>query len=126
MAATVRIASMAPKGDGPPASGPLVDDIIERDRVVGYLESGTAILSTTATAPDRYDPTRPQRAGLSVRSDGVWVWSDAITFYAKEYGVPVEPELHEHIRSRGYRCPRLDDAAAAAALGAFAAVRRDA
>lgn len=120
MTGDLRIAGLAlpPEPDG----GPRLD-VTERDRVVRYLESGVAILFTTATAPDRYDPPAGEPVGLSVRSDGDWVWSDAITYYLRTYGIGPEPDLYRHIRANRYVCPLLDAAAAADALARFHTAR---
>lgn len=120
MTGDLRIAPLAlpPQPDG----GPRLD-AAERDRVVRYLESGVAILFTTATGPDRYAPAAGEPVGLSVRSDGDWVWSDAITYYLRTYGVGPEQGLYQHIRANRYVCPRLDTAAAADALARFHTTR---
>jgi hypothetical protein len=93
--------------------------VADATRIAEYLGSGTAILFTTATTSDRYDPTAGEPAGLSVRSDGEWAWSDVITYYARRYGIPPDPELLAHIRQSDYRCPALDGDAAERALEAF-------
>ena len=93
--------------------------VADATSVAGYLGSGTAILFTTATTADRYDPAAGEPAGLSVRSDGEWAWSDVVTYYARRYGIPPEPELLAHIRRADYQCRALDDAAAQRALEAF-------
>jgi hypothetical protein len=95
----------------------------DASRVAEYLSAGTAILFTTATAPDHFDPDAGEPAGLSVRSDGVWVWSDVITYYTRRYGIPPEPDLLAHIRQAGYVCPQLSDGQAAETLDAFYAAR---
>jgi hypothetical protein len=117
---TVRIAGLPPREAGPP----LLPDPGERERIAGYLDGGTPILSTTATSADRYDPRAAARpVPLTVRSDGVWAWSDAITYYLRRYGLPPEPDLLSRIRDAGYRCPALDSAGADAALQGFLAAR---
>jgi hypothetical protein len=97
--------------------------VADADRVAGYLAAGTVILFTTATTADRYAPDRGAPVGLSVRSDGVWVWSDMIGYYTATYGIPPEPDLLAHIRANGYACPALDDATARRTVDAFYAAR---
>jgi hypothetical protein len=97
----------------------VIADPYERQRVAAYLRSATAILITTATAPDHYAPERGSPVGLSVRSDGVWVWSDAHAYYAEHYGIMPEPELHARIKARLYACPIIDARAAERVLEAF-------
>ncbi len=99
----------------------LLDNEDERDRVANYLAAGTAILFTTATTPDMFDPARS--AGLTVRSDGVWAWSDVITYYCARYGIAPEPALLQHIRAQGYLCRPLDDEQTDAAVTDFFASR---
>jgi hypothetical protein len=97
----------------------VITDIHERQRVAAYLRSATPILLTTATALDHFAPERGSPVGLSVRSDGVWVWSDAHAYYAEHYGIMPEPDLHARIRSRLYACPIIDAQAAERVLEAF-------
>jgi hypothetical protein len=120
----VRIArQILPEGPALDAPGSLMGDPAERARVTAYLRSGTAILFTTARAADRYAPGAGTPVGLSVRSDGDWVWSDAIGYYTATYGIAPDPGLLDHIRHQDYVCPPLDDEAARRALGAFYAAR---
>jgi hypothetical protein len=88
----------------------------EQERVAAYLAAGAPILMTTALQPDRLDPTRGNVVGASYRTDGTWVWSDALTYYARVHGLAPEDEFLEWIRGRSYACPAPDDAAQDAAL----------
>jgi len=116
----VRIAKLPPNtGDVPQPAG----DAEENEAIAAYLAAGTPILVTSATGADQYVPNAGRPVPLSVRSDGVWAWSDAITYYLRRYGLLPEPDLCAHIRAAGYRCPPLTEAQATAALAAFTVVR---
>lgn len=94
-------------------------DPAEREQIVGYLRAGAPILMTTALGEDRLDTSRGKVVGASYRTDGTWVWSDALCYYARVHGLAPETEFLEHIRARGYACPVPDDAAQDAALNAL-------
>src|SRR5262245_40200577 len=116
----VRIAKLPPNtGDVPQPAG----EAQEREAIAAYLLAGTPILVTSATGVDQYVPGAGRPVPLAVRSDGVWAWSDAITYYLRRYGLMPEPDLCAHIRAAGYRCPPLTKEQAAAALAAFTSVR---
>lgn len=119
----VRIARVFAAGSGEPGpggSGPSwLADPAERDRVTAYLRAGAPILMTTALQPDALDPARGKAVGASYRTDGTWVWSDALTYYVRVHALAPEDEFREHIRAHGYRCPAPDDAAQDRALDAL-------
>jgi hypothetical protein len=91
-------------------------DAAERDRVATYLRSGAPILVTTALGVDQLAPARGEQVGMSYRTDGEWVWSDALSYYAANYGLAPEDGFYQHIRDRGYECPEPDDEAQDRAL----------
>jgi hypothetical protein len=101
----------------------MLDDGVEKMQIIEYLKSAVAILFTTGTAPDRYEPDAGSPVPLSVRSDGDWVWSDAITYYLERHDVAPEHDLLDHIRRRHYRCAVLDTAGASTALADFQRIR---
>jgi hypothetical protein len=79
-------------------------DLFERARVADCLDDATAILLTTATAPDLFAPELGERVGLNVRSDGAWVWSDVVSYYVREHGIIMDRGLLDHVRTAGYVC----------------------
>lgn len=102
-----------------------IGDGEEQRRVAAYLRAGAAILTTTAQHPDLIEPARGSVVGASFRTDGAWVWSDALTYYAGAHGLAPEDDFYAHIRARHYACPAPDNAAKDAALNAlYASFRR--
>lgn len=91
----------------------------ERQRVAAYLRAGAPILTTTARQPDLIDPARGRVVGASFRTDGTWVWSDALTHYADAHGLAPEDDFYAHIRARHYACPVPGGAEQDAALNAL-------
>jgi hypothetical protein len=91
----------------------------ERERIAGYLRAGAPILMTTTLLADRLDPARGRAVGASYRTDGTWIWSDALTYYVRTYGLAPEDEFRAHIAGRAYACPVPDEAARNRALAAL-------
>lgn len=95
---------------------PIVADPAERARLVAYLNDGVAILWTTSLETDRVTPARGVVVPLSFRTDGAWIWTDAVSYYLETYGLRPDPGLCGHIAAAGYRCPEVADSMAHHAL----------
>lgn len=95
---------------GPYFSGshPSVADIAQRQRIAGYLRAGAIVLRTTGLDRDVVDPSRGSVVPASFRTDGRWVWSEAIEYYLTEYGLAPDEAICEHIVACDYRCPATD------------------
>ena len=91
----------------------------ERTAVADSLAAGTLVLSTTARLDDLLRPEHRGRVPMSFRTDGVWVWSDAIGYYLREHGVAPVAEFLDHLRSG-----RTPDPDAVAVFRATAALTR--
>ncbi|GAA3230686.1 hypothetical protein ACFO1B_27005 [Dactylosporangium siamense] len=81
---------------------------VERDLVARYLREAPLVVSAFGFGPDRYANDRPQ-VPLHVRTDGRWVWSEALAHYAAVYALAPEPAFLAHIRTRRYRFPAVTD-----------------
>ena len=87
-----------------------------RSEVLAYLDAGAALLLTTATEPDFVDPARGEAVPMGFRTDGEWIWNDALAYYLTEYGYAPEPEFLASMAAAGYRCPTPDPEAVQRAL----------
>ncbi len=76
-------------------------DEAERSQIVQYLSSGVEVLKSEFTDVDAIDRSRGQVVGSTVRTDGMWVWSDRLTYYVREHGLAPEVDLRERIANRG-------------------------
>jgi hypothetical protein len=101
-----------------------VADPGEVARLRGFLDAGTVILSSAALEADRLDPGRGDVVPIGFRTDGEWVWSDAIAYYLSAHGVAPEKSFYHHVRTCRYVCANADEAAAARALSRLYAVTR--
>jgi hypothetical protein len=109
--------------DGEPAFSPARLRIYEterRDRMVRYLNSGRMVLRAAGRAPDPTTGDPEPRLPLSFRTDGVWVWSDAVAYYLADRGIAPELDFLCHLDEQAYLpcAPVSDDVARAAALTA--------
>lgn len=86
-----------------------LDDENERENLVRYLRSGRMVLSTTGRDRDRMVPERGQVVPMSFRTDGEWVWSEALAYYVSEHNIAPEQELRDHVNARGYAVGEVSD-----------------
>ncbi len=77
----------------------------ERESLAEYLAAGEPLLMTTGLIDDVIDTERREVVPLSFRTDGHWIWVDAIEYYLTEHGIAPEPGLLEHLRSRAGTLP---------------------
>ncbi|RKR86854.1 hypothetical protein BDK92_1122 [Micromonospora pisi] len=105
-----------------PGAGPSFDsahprlDQVDRDRVAGYLDAGAPLLITSDLAPDVLDPARPEVVPTAFRTDGRWVWTDAVSYYLRGYGMAPDADLLDAIRAHDYLAPEVDAVALHRAL----------
>lgn len=79
--------------------------------VLAYLRAGTVLLDTACTDLDVVDPLRGKVVPMRMRTDGSWIWPDAVAYYLGHYGLAPDPELLSHI-SAGPPRPAVPDAVA--------------
>lgn len=105
-------------GAGPAfdADHPILSEGDEPRRVLDYLRGAEVLLATTGVEPDLFDSTLGDVVPQSFRTDGAWIWTDTVTYYLQTYRLSPEIGLLQHIRSRNYRLPDLDDVARHRAL----------
>jgi hypothetical protein len=106
-------------GPGFHADHPIVDDPAERKLISAYLHAGRAVLMTTATSDDIVDPGAGAVVPGSFRTDGEWIWTDAVSYYLTEHRLAPDAELMAHIYARltdADAALEVDDAIAARAV----------
>ncbi|MFD0788214.1 hypothetical protein ACFQZ8_30245, partial [Micromonospora azadirachtae] len=91
-------------------------DETEAERVARYLDEGVPLLITPDLAPDVVDPTREPAVPTAFRTDGRWIWSDAVSYYLRGYRLAPDPALLGEIRKNAYRSPEVDAVALHRAL----------
>ncbi|MDN3357663.1 hypothetical protein [Actinomadura sp. DC4] len=76
--------------DHPRLGGP------DGERVLAYLSGGEPILNTPGALDDVLDQGRLGAVPAGFRSDGRWVWPDAVAYYLKRHHLAPDPELVAH------------------------------
>lgn len=89
----------------------------EAARVGAYLDSAAVVMHTTARGIDILNDDAPV-VPLTIRTDGVFVWTGPVTYYVQTYGVAPDAEFLAHVRACDYvaRKPTDDEITAATAI----------
>ena len=81
----------------------------ERTGPLTYLAAGAPLLVTTATEPDFVETERGDVVPMNFRTDGTWVWNDALAYYLGEYGFAPEAEFLAAMEAAGWECPEVPE-----------------
>jgi hypothetical protein len=58
------------------------------------------VLYSTARAHDALNPDAGQVVPSSFRTDGEWIWTDAVAYYLEQHSMAPDEELAAHIEAR--------------------------
>jgi hypothetical protein len=83
----------------------------EAEKVADYLYESESLLITPGLMDDVVDPSREGCVPISLRTDGMWIWSEASAYYAEEHRLQPHAGLLAHIRSNDYAVPSVDGVA---------------
>ncbi|MBF6159763.1 hypothetical protein [Nocardia cyriacigeorgica] len=67
---------------------------------VRYLRTAPAVCRASGLA-DTVEPESAVPVPMTIRTDGRWVWPEAVAHYLDEYGLAPDPALTEHLRTAG-------------------------
>jgi len=101
------------------ADRPSIADGDEMRRVLDYLDGGAVLLATDARESDPFDEGAGPVVPLSFRTDGRWIWTDAVGYFLRTYALSPDEELLAHIRARDYLVPESDPVAEHRALASL-------
>ncbi|MCX4472975.1 hypothetical protein OOK41_22115 [Micromonospora sp. NBC_01655] len=76
---------------------PVVSDPTERDDLLDALRGGVVIAWSSAEMPDILAPDRGDVVPMHLRTDGTWLWSEAVGYYLEHYGLAPDPQLVAHL-----------------------------
>ena len=105
------------QSNGRPYFSPSRLRIIEperRERISDYLSRAPLAVRNLGRAPDPLTGDRHPVVPLGYRTDGVWVWQEALVHYLRTRGIAPEFGLLAHIESSAYRLPEAIDPQAVA------------
>ena len=104
MSKTLSIWRLEPRA----ADGVTPDEVLPRlsasdvARVADYLDSGAIVARVTARAVDPWSGTDARRVPQHQRTDGLWRWSDSVSFYVRHYGLNPSAEFLTYLRDRDF------------------------
>jgi hypothetical protein len=81
----------------------------ERPAVAAYLREAPLVAVAWGYDADPFDPNRAEVVPLNFRTDGEWVWSESLAYFAERYGVPPEPDFLRHMAQRQYQLSEVDE-----------------
>ena len=90
-------------GDGGPlAPGTALDPRIKK-RVLRFLrESSPVIVDPITVVPDVLDPAGPATVPRGYRTDGEWIWPDALAYYLDRYDIDLPEDFAPVPPAQGY------------------------
>jgi hypothetical protein len=86
-----------------PSEGPYFDHdhprLVGPDaaRVLAYLTRGEPVMDPPGALDDLLDPGRQGAVPVGFRSDGRWVWPDAVGYYLQHHDLAPEPDLVAYV-----------------------------
>ncbi|XVV16080.1 hypothetical protein ACQP2X_17520 [Actinoplanes sp. CA-131856] len=98
---------------------PVLADGEEPAKVLAFLEGGAVLLATTAHEPDAFDAEAGPVVPISFRTDGHWIWTDAVAYYLRTYALSPDEELLAWMREHEFRVPEAGAVAVHRALAAL-------
>lgn len=92
-------------GTGELITGIAPDDR-RKSRMLRYLSSATVVLrDDTCHGVDHLDPARPMTVPRGYRTDGDWIWPEALHYYLERYGVAPASGFVDVMAERAYWSP---------------------
>lgn len=104
---------------------PIIGDPEERRRILDHLEAGLVLMATESRMDDVVSPDRIEAVPLNFRTDGRWIWTDAVAYYLAEHHLAPDAELLDHITSSGTSPVELDSVGVHRALAYLQAPEED-
>jgi hypothetical protein len=97
---------------------PKTDDPARHAALLAYLRGGEPVLITEARMDDVLDPAAGPVVPGSFRTDGQWIWTDAVAYYLERHSLTPDAELTAHIDQQLRRDPPPPPASEDAVNGA--------
>jgi hypothetical protein len=77
----------------------------EEDKIINYLTSGEYIIVNLCFEIDILSEKRKYSGSRSIMTDGVWVWTNFLSYYVKEYHAVLSDEFIQHMKSNNWKMP---------------------
>lgn len=73
----------------------------DAERMLAYLMAGKPLMMADAAGDDLIAPERTGVVPLHLRTDGLWVWSDASAYYLDEHGIAPPKDFRAYLAEVG-------------------------
>ncbi|MFC8454602.1 hypothetical protein [Kitasatospora sp. NPDC057223] len=73
--------------------------------LIQYLRSGVVLAATAGLTHDVLSPDRTVIGGLSLLTDGQWLWYSDLAHYVEHHHVALDPRFVAHAQSRDWTVP---------------------
>jgi hypothetical protein len=108
-----KLGALAPDTDRP--AGWAAD----KPAILSYLNNGLMVLAARTLLPDEMDPARPAKVEVVTYTDGEWIRDAQTIYFAEHHYIPIDPDLIEHARRRGFQVGPVPPEAAADVMDAL-------
>ncbi|MCM2425194.1 hypothetical protein [Streptomyces sp. RKAG337] len=75
--------------------------------LIRYLRSGAVLAATAGLTHDVLSPDRTVIGGLSLLTDGRWLWYSDLAHYVEHHHVALDSRFIAHAQSRDWTVPQL-------------------
>ncbi|MGW2066546.1 hypothetical protein ACWCO9_39130 [Streptomyces sp. NPDC001937] len=75
--------------------------------LIRYLRSGAVLAATAGLTHDVLSPDRTIIGGLSLLTDGQWLWYSDLAYYVEHHHVALDAAFIAHAQSRDWTVPQL-------------------
>lgn len=82
-------------------------DRTELRGLVSYLERGAILVASPGVRHSIID-AREIAGSTSIRTDGLWIWPDTLSYYLRKAALPLPAEFRERARIWEYSPPPVD------------------
>lgn len=95
-------------------NGPSLKDSISKspldneEKIVFYLTNGIDFISSPGVVRDIFDETRII-GGLSIYTDGTWMWPSDLIYYVENYHVSLPDEFLNYMKSKNWSPPQENE-----------------
>ncbi|MFE2916091.1 hypothetical protein ACFXI0_17050 [Kitasatospora indigofera] len=84
-----------------------VRELAQARELIQYLHSGVVLAATAAITHDVLSPDRTVIGGLSLLTDGRWLWYSDLAHYVEHHHVALDPRFVAHAQSRDWTVPHV-------------------
>lgn len=78
------------------------------DKIVGYLSADLSFMATGVSPYDRFQKKEFLSTSFTWKSDGTWIWTNAVELYVRHYHFRISEDFIRHMIARNWAPPSPD------------------